>query len=74
MYKNVRRLQTKGFILESKSNMLKTSAEEKWYEFCANRRHVQENLWWDMNGRRVHLHYHNKMQKKCYISIHICQM
>jgi hypothetical protein len=35
MYKNIR-LQTKGSILESKSNMFKTSAEEKWYEFWAN--------------------------------------
>jgi hypothetical protein len=33
MYKNIRRLQTKGSILEGKSNMLKTSAAEKWYEF-----------------------------------------
>jgi hypothetical protein len=36
MLKNVRRLQTKGSILEDKSSKLKTSAEEKWYEFWAN--------------------------------------
>jgi hypothetical protein len=63
MYKNIKSLQTKGSILKGKSNMLKTSAEEKWYDFWANRRYVQENLWWDVNGRRVHLQHHNKMQK-----------
>jgi len=36
MYKKVRRLETKGSILEGTSNMLNTSAEEKLYEFWAN--------------------------------------
>lgn len=67
MYKKVRRLETKGSILEGTSNMLNTSAEEKLYEFWANWRHVQENLWWVLNARRVGGGGES-------ISIHICQM